>query len=123
MKAKVSPGPRQTGSQAVMKLISIDDRNAADELKGQVVFVQESEAVKPRKGSYFIHEIVGMEVLTDKGETLGPVQDVWRMPANDVWVVKQNGKEILIPAVKEFIKNVNTERRTIVVHAIEGLLE
>ncbi|MCI0707782.1 MAG: ribosome maturation factor RimM [Ignavibacteriae bacterium] len=110
-------------TQAVMKLRSIDDREAADGLREQIVFVQESEAVQPSKGSYFFHDIIGMQVVTEEGEALGEVKDVWQMPANDIWVVSSNGKEILIPAIKVFIKSVDMERRTVVVHAIEGLLE
>ena len=114
---------RVQNERVVLKLHNVNDRNAADDLREQIVFVQENEAVKPRKGSYFIHDLIGMEVLTEEGEVVGQVKDVWQMPANDVWVVRNNGKEVLVPAVKEFIKSVDAERRTIVIHAVEGLLE
>ncbi|HEY4612122.1 MAG TPA: ribosome maturation factor RimM [Bacteroidota bacterium] len=110
-------------SGVVLKLQQVDDRTAADELREQFVFVEESDAVVPKKGSYFIHDIIGMDVETEEGEAVGVVKDVWRLPANDVWVVQRNGKETLVPAVKEFIRRVDAEQRKIVIHAVEGLIE
>jgi 16S rRNA processing protein RimM len=110
-------------SQAVLKFGGIDTRDAADALREQFLFVEEAKAVSPKKGSYFIHDIVGMEVVMENGEVVGNVTDVWQMPANDVWVIQRNGKELLIPAVKEIIRSVDTQKRTIVIHAMEGLVE
>ena len=110
-------------TQAVLKFGGIDTRDAADAMREQFLFVEETKAVSPKKGSYFIHDIVGMEVVMENGEVVGNVTDVWPMPANDIWVVQRNGKELLIPAVKEFIRGVDTKKRTIVIHAMEGLVE
>ncbi len=54
---------------------------------------------------------------------VGILADVLKLPANDVWVVRSGEKEILIPAVKEFIESVDEARKRIVIHVIEGLLE
>jgi 16S rRNA processing protein RimM len=114
---------RVDGTQVVMKLRGIDDRTAASELREQYVFIQDHEVVRPADGSYFIHEVLGMEVSTEQGVAVGTVADVWVTPANDVWVVRGENREVLIPATKEIIKMVDVERRTVVIHAMEGLLD
>lgn len=109
--------------QAVVKFGSIDNRSAADGLKEQFVFIEEKYAVALAQGSYFIHDIVGMEVSTEAGVKVGRVDEVWQMPANDVWVVRADGKEILLPAINDVIRSVDVSRRMIVIRPMEGLLE
>lgn len=109
--------------QAVVKFGSIESRDAADGLKNQFVFIEEQSAAVLAEGSYYIHEIVGMEVSTEEGERVGRVDEVWQMPANDVWVVRENGKEILLPAINDVIQSVDVRRRKIVIRPMEGLLE
>jgi 16S rRNA processing protein RimM len=67
--------------------------------------------------------MIGAEVRTDEGKTVGRIVDVLTLPANDAWVVRTNGTDVLIPAVKAIIKHVDLERRTVVIHALEGLFE
>jgi 16S rRNA processing protein RimM len=114
---------RLTSSAVVLKLKGIDSRTAADELRGLLLFVAEKDAVVPEKGSYFIHDIVGMSVETESGEAIGTVREVMELPANDVWVVEGEGKEFLIPAIKDVIRLVDVQRRRVVILPLEGLLE
>lgn len=76
-----------------------------------------------REVLYFIHDIVGMNVLTEAGGQIGIVREVMQLPANDVWVVASGDKEILIPAIKEVIRSVDLQRRVVVIRPMEGLLE
>lgn len=110
-------------SSVALRLEGVDSRTAADAKRGKIVYVAEEEAVTPPKGSYFIHDIIGMDVRTESGEVVGAVKEVLQLPANDVWVVMKGEKEILIPAIKQVIKSVDLKRRAIVIHAIEGLLD
>ena len=114
---------RKTNSAVVLKLKDVDSRTAADGFRGQMVFVASKDAVAPKKGSYFIHDIIGMEVETETGEQIGIVQDVMQLPANDVWVVVKGDKEYLIPAIKDVIRSVDVQRRRVVIRPLEGLLE
>jgi 16S rRNA processing protein RimM len=114
---------RVTSSAVVLKLKGIDSRTAADSLRGQLIFIDSKDVVVPKKGSYFIHEIVGMSVETEAGEMLGTVREVMQLPANDVWVVGGTGGEILIPAIKDVIRSVDVQRRKVVIRPLEGLLE
>jgi 16S rRNA processing protein RimM len=110
-------------SAVVLKLKEIDTRSLADEHRGEYLFVEAKETVPPGKGSYFIHDIVGMKVLTESGEEIGSVRDVMELPANDVWVVVSGTREILIPAIKEVIRSVDLKDRTVVIRPLEGMLE
>jgi 16S rRNA processing protein RimM len=110
-------------SQAVVKFGTVDSREAAEGLKHQFIFIEEQNAAVLPKGSYFIHDIVGMEVSTEEGVRVGCVEEVWQLPANDVWVVRENGKEILLPAIRDVIRSVDVRRKHIVIHPMDGLLE
>ena len=114
---------RMASSAVVLKLKDIETRTASDSLRGQLVFVASKDAVVPKKGSYFIHDIVGMDVETESGEAIGTVLEVMELPANDVWVVAGAGGEFLIPAIKDVIRSVDVQRRKVVIRPLEGLLE
>lgn len=114
---------RAHGGDAVVKIEGIDSRSDSDPLRGLFVFVEDNDAAPPVPGSYFVHEIVGLNVLAEDGSEIGPVTDVLTLPAGDVWCVRYRGKEVLIPAVKEVIRSVDVGSKTIVVRVIEGLLD
>jgi 16S rRNA processing protein RimM len=106
-----------------MKLKEIESRGAADQRRGEFVFVEEKDKTVPKKGSYFIDDIIGMKVVTDEGDEIGTVTEVMKLPANDVWVVTGGKSEILIPAIKKVIRSVDLQRRTVVIRPLEGLLD
>jgi 16S rRNA processing protein RimM len=110
-------------SSVVLKLKGIDSRTLADKHRGEYLFVETKDVVAPAKGSYFIHDIIGMKVVTEAGEVVGSVRDVLELPANDVWVVASGTKEFLIPAIKEVIRQVDLNGRTVVIRPLEGMLE
>ncbi len=68
-----------------------------------------------------VKEILGLQAITEDGEELGEVVDVYLLPANDVYVVKQGDKEILLPAIEDVIKKVNLDQGTLTVAYIKGL--
>ncbi len=114
---------RAQGSDAVLKIKGVESRSDSDALRGHLVFVEEDHAITPSEGSYFVHDIIGLQVIAEDGSAIGPVTDVLTLPAGDVWSVQYKEKEVLIPAVKEYVLSVDLAKRTIVIRAIEGLLE
>lgn len=110
-------------TSVVLKFEGIDSRTQADQFRGQFVYVPQREAVKPSKGSFFIHDIMGMKVMKEDGMVVGTVKEVYQLPANDVWVVEQDAREIMLPAIKDVIKSVDVERGVIVIRPMEGLLD
>jgi 16S rRNA processing protein RimM len=67
--------------------------------------------------------VIGLSVLDEEENLLGVVKDVLKLSPNDIYVVEMNGKEVLLPAVKEFIKGIDVKAGTMTVKLIEGMLE
>ena len=106
-----------------LKLRGIDDRNAAGRIRGKILFVDEAHRAKLSKGQYFVHDVLGLAVREEGGGDLGTVADILRYPASDIYVVRGDRGEILIPAVKEFVRSVDLGTRTMTVRLIEGMTE
>ena len=81
-------------------------------------------AVELEEDEYFISDMIGMNVLTEDGEILGTLKDVIETGANDVYIVnsKEHG-EVLIPAIKECILDVNVKEGRMLVHLMDGLID
>lgn len=114
---------RVQGNQVVLKISGIDDRKGAESLRGAELKIQGDKITPPPEGSYRIFDLIGLEVTTTAGKRIGSVVDILRMPAQDVYVVDADGREVLIPAVKAFIKRVDIQGGEIVIRVIEGLLD
>jgi len=108
---------------ACLKLAGVDDRNAAEKLVGTLLFVEHRHRVKLPRGKYFVHEIVGLAVLDQDGTTVGRVREVLKLPAHDVYVIERHGRDIMIPAVQEFVLGVDLEERVMRVRLIDGMVE
>lgn len=106
-----------------MRLDTIVTRDAARALIGQALYVPEAEAVALPKGEYFVHQIVGLTVVTTAGEALGTVAEVLETGSNDVYAVRGPRGEVMIPALKEVIKEVDLAAGRMVVDPLPGLLD
>lgn len=106
----------------LLKLEGIDDRTQAEQLRGLLVQVPVGEAVPLPEGSYYLYQLIGLEVVDTRGETLGTLTDVIETGANDVYVVRTKGKEVLLPAIPDVIKSVNLAEGRVVVEVMEGLI-
>lgn len=103
---------------AIIKIKGLDDINLVEEYIGQIVEMEDSDAPKLPKGTYYIKDLIGIDVITEEGELLGKLDDVITTGANDVYQV---GK-ILLPAIKEVIKDIDLENKKMTVHIIKGLI-
>jgi len=108
-------GYRILDRTVVLKLKGIDTIDQAEQLRGALVEVPEEEAVALPPGHYFWHQVLGLQVVTAQGELLGRVDEILETGANDVYVVHGPRGEILIPAIKQVVKNVDLERGVITV--------
>lgn len=116
-------GVKYLNDLVILKLADINDMNEAQKLKNQYIFVDRENAVKLQKDSYFIADLIGLQVLTEDGELLGRLVSVFSTGSNDVYDIKQeNGKSILIPAIKDVIKSVDIEGRKMIIKLLEGLI-
>ena len=110
-------------NMVLLKLAGIDDIEEAEKYKNFYIKINRKDAVELEDDSYFIVDIIGCEVFTDENKELGKVVDVFQTGSNDVYTVKnEDGKEILIPAIADVIKNIDIKNKKIVVHLIEGLI-
>ena len=106
----------------ILKFKEFQDINEVERFKSKSILVTRDNAVKLEKDEYFIADLIDISVKTDENEDLGILTDVLETGANDVYVVttKEN-KEILIPAIKDCILEVDIQERTMLVHLLEGL--
>lgn len=110
-------------NQAILKFKGIDNINDIEKYKGKDLLVTRENAVKLEEDEYFIADIIGSTVVTDEETVLGELTEVLVTSANDVYVVKMNnGKEILLPSIKECILDIDPENKIIKVHVMAGLL-
>lgn len=105
--------------QVIVRFEGIDDINAAMPLKGKTVYIDRADVRLPR-GRFFIQDILGADVVTESGESIGKLTDVLDLPGGQVYEVKGE-TEHLIPAVPEFVRKVDVEAGVITVRLIEGM--
>lgn len=106
----------------ILKLKGIDNMNDAEDLRGSIIKVDRSKNGLP-EGTYYIADLIGLDVYTEDGNLFGKVTDIYNTGANDIYTVKtQDGKEVLLPAIKDVIKQVDIQNQKIIVHILKGLI-
>ena len=108
----------------ILKFKGYDSINDIEKYKGRDLLIRRDQAVDLDEDEYFITDLVGLQVVTDEGVNLGVLKEVMPTGANDVYIVQQeNGKELLIPAIKECILDVDLEQGIMKIHLMDGLLD
>ena len=105
----------------LLKIEGIDTIEQALVLKNTYLLADRKD-IPLEEGAHFIVDLIGIEVWTDEGENLGTLMEVLQPGANDVYVIKKEEKEILLPAIPEVIKQVNIKEKTMVVKLLKGLV-
>jgi 16S rRNA processing protein RimM len=106
---------------ALLRLSGIETRNDAEPWRDAYVYVAIEDAIPLGEDEYYHHQIEGLRVRTTEGEDLGRVSEVLQTGANDVWVVRGRGGEVLIPALKDVVLGVDLDAGTITVALPKGL--
>jgi len=114
-------GHRMHRARILLKFAGFENREDADELRGQLIYVPIDEAVPLQEDEYYLYEIVGLEVWTTEDEYLGCVEEVIETGGNDVYVVKDGDQEILIPALSDVVLNVDLDKGRMEVRLMKGL--
>ena len=110
-------------NMALLKLEGINNPEIAEMLKNSYLEIDREDAIPLEEGTYFIADLIGLDVYTDEGKLLGKVNDIYNTGSNDIYVIKDEfGKQILLPGIKEVIKDVQIENSKIIVHLIPGLI-
>ncbi len=107
----------------LIKFEGIENPEDADLLRGSYVLINRKDAKPLEEGTYYIVDLLGLDVYTEEGVLLGKVDDIFNTGSNDVYVVKDGlGKQVLLPGIDEVIKEVDLENKKILVHIIPGLI-
>jgi len=110
-------------NMVLLKLEGIENPEQAELLKNAYLEIDREDAIPLKEGQYFIVDLIGLDVYTDEGKLLGKVDDIYNTGANDIYVVKDElGKQVLLPGIKEVIKQVDLDNEKIIVHLIPGLI-
>ena len=108
----------------IIKFLDYDNINQVLPFKGEYIYVDEENKIVLPDNYYFIQDLMGCEVVDMAGNKIGYVDDILQYSANDIYLVKgKNNKEYLIPAVGEFVKDINIRDKRIVINPIEGMIE
>lgn len=100
-----------------------DSINDVEVFKNSELKINESQLSELKPGEYYYYEIIGSDVYTMDDEWLGTVKEILAPGANDVFVVKGKGKEVLIPNIKDIVKEIDIEKQKILIEPMEGLLD
>ena len=123
--ASVRFQPTRRGPMVVLKFEGIETMEQAARLRRQAVFALEEDLPPLNDDEFFLHDLIGLDVVTEQGEAVGAVKDVLELRAHCVYVVARPGKpDAMIPAVPAFIVDVDLDgAQRLVVRPIEGLLD
>ncbi len=97
--------------------------NDVEKFKNLDLWIDEEDKVELPKDSYFLSDILGLEVFLKDGDRLGTIVDILQPGANDVYVIKDEEKEYLIPALKDIIIEIDISENKMVIDPIEGMLD
>ena len=108
---------------AILKFRGIDSINDIEKYRGCGLFVTRENAVKLKENEYFIADLIGIAVEDETGAVLGKVEDVIETGANDVYQIRMaDGRELLLPAIRQCVLSVDVEAGRMRVHVLDGLL-
>ena len=106
----------------LIKFKGIETIEEAEKFRNAYLLINREDEEPLEEGTYYIVDMLGLEVYTDENERLGILDDIFNSGSSDIYVVKNElGKQILLPAIKDVIKNIDMENRKITVHLIKGL--
>lgn len=107
----------------ILKLNGINSRNDVELLRGELLEAADNDVQRDDDESYFVHELIGLRVVTAGGEELGRITEVLQTGANDVYVVTGERGEILVPAIAEVIEAIDVSGGVVSITPLPGLLD
>lgn len=123
LKLEVS-GVKFFKNQVILKFKGIDNINDIEKYKGKDLLVNREDAVALEENENYVADLIDLKVVTDEGQVLGVLAEVMETGANDVYVVEtEDGKELLLPAIRDCILDVDLETEVMTVHILPGLLD
>ncbi len=113
---------RQDKRILILKFNEFDNINQIEKYKGEYLYVASENLYELEEDEYFHHDIIGLEVFEDD-LLVGKIIDIIENPANDIYIVEtKKGKQFFLPAVKEFILNIDVNENRVNIKTIEGMI-
>lgn len=110
-------------SVPIIKLKGIDSIENAEKYKGSTIFVDNNNTKKLADDEYMVSDLIGITAKLDNDEVLGVVENVLPYSANDIYLIKsEDGKEFLIPAIKEFVPVIDIKEKIMIIKPIKGMI-
>ena len=114
---------RPNGGTLLIAFDGFTNPESAGTLRNNLVFVRADDRPPLPDGEYYHHQLLGITVVSDEGQELGKLVEILANPANDVYIIQpETGREILLPAIKSVILNVDLTQNRMQVHLLPGLL-
>jgi 16S rRNA processing protein RimM len=105
----------------LVKFKGVDDRTEAEKLKSGYLLVEAAKLPELEEGSYYLFDLIGMNVYTTEGELIGEITDVQQYPANDVYIIEGENGKLLLPAIRDVVKNIDVQNKRMEVELLSGL--
>ncbi|MCH5210055.1 MAG: ribosome maturation factor RimM [Oscillospiraceae bacterium] len=117
-------GIKYQKNNLIIKFEEIKDIDEAQKYKNQVIYAEREMLGELPEGVYYIADLIGLEVVTDEGEKIGVIADVFNTGSNDIYDVKREGKKnLLLPVIDEVVLSIDIDSKKVTVHMMEGLDE
>lgn len=113
---------RGHGLRLILKLDGINRLEEAEPLCGQTLLIPESDFPPLPDGQYYFFQIKGLKTYDEDGQYYGTVSDIIETGSNDVYVVRDGSKELLLPVIDEVVRSVDLDQNKLIFHVIDGLL-
>lgn len=114
---------RPDQDQWILKLSGLTGRTAAESFRGELIEAADNDVLRDDDESYFVHELIGLRVVTEDGRDLGTVVEVITTGANDVYVAAGEGGEVLVPAIGEVVQRIDVSAGVIAITPLPGMLD
>ena len=114
---------RRHGNFVLLKLDGYPTRTEAELLRNELLQVPEDEAIPLEEGEYFLHQLLGLEVVTESGRSLGRLTDVLETGANNVFIIDGPSGELLVPDIPDVVREVDVAGGRVVIRPLPGLLD
>lgn len=113
---------RLASNMFILKLKGIDRIEDTESIKNKEIFREVLNKEKESTDEFFVRDLIGLDVVNEEENKIGILSDIINTGANDIYVVKREAqKELLLPAIKQVVKNIDIKNKKIVVKIMEGL--
>jgi 16S rRNA processing protein RimM len=109
--------------KVILKFSSFNNISEIQDFIGSYVFIDSADSIRPPEGKFFQHELLGLDIVDKNAVNYGVLKEILSLPAYDIYIIKYHNKDVLIPAIPEFIISVDLKNRKIVINVVDGLFD